>query len=215
LADPATLRRDGRRNRARLVSAAQELFAEVGLSAPAEEIARRADLAVTTLYRHFPNRDLLVAAVTERFMDRMMTVVEQALACEDPWEGLVQVFRAWGEPAAHNPGFAQLVATLAWGGIPSEHRYVALKKELIERCQAAGRLRPDVTFFDVGCLTLSLTTVAWAAERHTPGLWMRHLAILLDGLQGRGALPLVDDDRSAEASGSAGKPPAGRRAASA
>ena len=165
---------------------------------PAEEIARRADLAVTTLYRHFPNREVLVAAVTERFLDNMVAVVEDALRYDDPWEGLIHVFRAWAEPAARTAGFAPLVAALASPAVPPAHRYVRLKTELIERCQAAGRLRPDVTFIDVGWLTLSLTTVAWA-ERHTPGFWVHHLGILLDGLQGSRAMPVLDVNSSSTA----------------
>jgi len=127
----------------------------------------------------------------------MVTVVEHGLTRPDPWEGLVEVFRAYGAAAAERPGFAELVATLARGGTP-DHRYVGLKRELIARCQAAGRLRPDVGFEDVGCLTLALTTVARVTQGQTPGYWERHLALLLDGLQARGPLPLADGDGSLE-----------------
>ena len=57
------LRRDARRNRERLVEAAHAVFAEQGLEAPLDVIARRAGVGNATLYRHFPTRAALVDAV--------------------------------------------------------------------------------------------------------------------------------------------------------
>ena len=62
-AAPATgrpLRRDAARNRVRIVEAALEVFAEQGLQAPIDEVARRAGVGIGTLYRRFSGRDELI-----------------------------------------------------------------------------------------------------------------------------------------------------------
>ena len=64
-------RRDARRNRARIVAAAREVFSSAGADAPAREIARRADVGVATLYRHFPARADLVDAVLEEAFEEL------------------------------------------------------------------------------------------------------------------------------------------------
>src|SRR5205814_1026699 len=66
-APPAPLRKDSRRNRAALLAAARTAFAEEGLDAALEGIARRAGVAIGTLYRHFPTRmDLVGAVIVEK-----------------------------------------------------------------------------------------------------------------------------------------------------
>ncbi len=68
------LRADARQNRARLISAATAAFAEKGADAPLEDIARRAGVGIGTLYRHFPSRLDLQAAV---FRTQVRDVCEQ------------------------------------------------------------------------------------------------------------------------------------------
>src|SRR3954469_13340792 len=83
-----SLRSDAARNRTALVTAARELMAERGLEVPLDEIAKRAGIGNATLYRRFPRRIDLVAAV---FADRMVDhegAVQAALENRDPWDGL-------------------------------------------------------------------------------------------------------------------------------
>src|SRR5947208_5644140 len=80
-----TLRADAVRNREAIVEAARAVFAEQGLDAPLDEIAKRAGTGNATLYRRFPTRGDLVSAV---FADRMaehLAAVEVGLADVDPW----------------------------------------------------------------------------------------------------------------------------------
>src|SRR5882757_1609905 len=84
------LRRDAQRNRELLLAAAREVFAERGLEAPLEEIARRAGVSIGTLYNRFPSRvDLVDAALTEP-VEASVRIAERALANPDPWQGLVR-----------------------------------------------------------------------------------------------------------------------------
>jgi AcrR family transcriptional regulator len=79
------LRVDAERNRQRILTAAREVFAEQGIEAPMEDVARRAGVGVGTLYRRYPTRADLVAAAFEAKMAAYADVARQALADPDPW----------------------------------------------------------------------------------------------------------------------------------
>src|SRR3954462_10432117 len=80
-------RADARRNYEKVLAAAREAFAEGGESTALEEIARRADVGIGTLYRHFPNRQALLEAL---YVDEVEEVCRSAaeLDAADPWEAL-------------------------------------------------------------------------------------------------------------------------------
>src|SRR5205823_2137457 len=80
-------RADARRNYEKVLAAAREAFAEGGESTSLEGIARRADVGIGTLYRHFPNRQALVEAL---YLDEVDEIARSAaeLADTDPWEAL-------------------------------------------------------------------------------------------------------------------------------
>src|SRR5947199_8144304 len=104
-----TLRADAARNREAIVEAARAVFAEQGVDAPLDEIAKRAGTGNATLYRRFPTRGDLIAAV---FADRMadhVTAVDAALAYEDPWEGFASYVRTVTAMQAHDHGIADVV----------------------------------------------------------------------------------------------------------
>ena len=68
------LRRHARRNHELLVAAAREVFAEQGVEASLEEVARRAGVGIGTLYRHFATREALVEAIFERRFGELIAV---------------------------------------------------------------------------------------------------------------------------------------------
>ncbi|HEX9519066.1 MAG TPA: helix-turn-helix domain-containing protein, partial [Streptosporangiaceae bacterium] len=86
---PKRLRADAARNRAAIVAAAREVFAEQGLEAPLEEIALRAGVGIATLYRRFPAREQLVAAALIEKVTQYADAAADALAACDPWAGFV------------------------------------------------------------------------------------------------------------------------------
>jgi len=93
VAAPRPMRADARRNYARLVEAAREVFSARGSEASIEEIAKRADVGVGTLYRHFPRRIDLVEAVYREDVDGLVTLADQVSDELEPWDALV----AWLE----------------------------------------------------------------------------------------------------------------------
>src|ERR671937_2958692 len=83
------LRRDAERNRRRILEAAAEAFAERGLGITMDDIADHAGVGVGTVYRRFPDRELLIDALFEDVLVGMVALAEEALEIEDPWEGFV------------------------------------------------------------------------------------------------------------------------------
>ncbi|MGH3427699.1 MAG: TetR/AcrR family transcriptional regulator [Terriglobales bacterium] len=73
------MRHDARRNRERILEAAQEVFGEQGAAGSTEEVARRADVGIATVFRHFPTKETLIeAALIRHFAE--LTTQAQALA---------------------------------------------------------------------------------------------------------------------------------------
>src|SRR3954467_13973476 len=86
------LRRDAARNRELILETAAEVFAELGLEAGYDEIARRAGIGVGTVYRRFPERSELVQALFESRIEEVVAIGEEAAAMPDAWEGLAWFF---------------------------------------------------------------------------------------------------------------------------
>src|SRR3954462_7732457 len=84
-------RADARRNYEKVLAAAREAFAEGGESTALEEIARRADVGIGTLYRHFPNRQALLEALYVGEVEEMCRSAAE-LDNGDPWEALTGWF---------------------------------------------------------------------------------------------------------------------------
>ncbi|WP_409418294.1 TetR/AcrR family transcriptional regulator [Phenylobacterium sp.] len=81
-------RADSLRNREQLLEAAKAAFNEVGAEVALEEIARRAGVGIGTLYRHFPTRDALLAAVYRREVEQLSASAEALLAAHPPGAAL-------------------------------------------------------------------------------------------------------------------------------
>ena len=142
MAQPARpLRADAVRNRARVLDVAYETFAAEGLSVPIDEIARRAGVGAGTVYRHFPTKEALFAAVIE---DRMRHLVDDGYALlksEGPGEALFSYLRSivlqWG---ATDRGLVDALAGLGID-IPSvapdaEDAFLAVLADLLRAAQA-------------------------------------------------------------------------------
>ncbi|MET7831484.1 TetR/AcrR family transcriptional regulator [Micromonospora sediminicola] len=72
MVEGSPLRADAQRNRARILDAAETVFAEFGTRASTEEVARRAGLAIGTVFRHFPTKDDLLAAIMKRLLAQLV-----------------------------------------------------------------------------------------------------------------------------------------------
>jgi AcrR family transcriptional regulator len=180
------LRADAARNRQAIVDAARAAFAEDGLDAPLDEIAKRAGTGNATLYRRFPTRSDLVAAV---FADRMVehrNAVEIALANPDPWDGFASYVRAAAAMQARDRGIADLV-TMELTTAPEIDRLRIEAFEgvvrLVDRAQAAGVLRADFTTEDIPVLLMANAGLIERAAGIPEDASARFVHLLLDGLR--------------------------------
>jgi AcrR family transcriptional regulator len=185
-----TLRADAARNREAIVEAARAVFAEQGLDAPLDEIAKRAGTGNATLYRRFPQRADLVAAV---FADRMaehVMAVEAGLADDDPWRGFASYIQAIGAMQARDRGIADLV-TMDVSSAPEieglrARAYDGLVR-LVARAHDAGGLRADFTDQDVVLLLMANAGLVERSHGITAEASARLIGLVLDGLRAQAA----------------------------
>jgi AcrR family transcriptional regulator len=167
------LRADAARNRARILEAAREGIAVHGPEVSMDEIASAADVAVGTLYRHFPTKDDLVAAVSENHMASVADDVEQALVrvaagatAADEIEGLMLRFV---ESSARNRVVKEAARGLGMDlhrtDGPQTRRVTVALTELLDRGRAGGGVRDGVTVQDVYLLLMTMPTEQPAAAR--------------------------------------------------
>jgi AcrR family transcriptional regulator len=184
------LRADAARNRAAIVEAAREVFAEQGLDAPLDEIARRAGTGNATLYRRFPTREDLVSAVFAERMAEHLAAVQTGLAEPDPWNGFASYMRTVAAMQSRDRGIADLV-TMDLSSAPEIEQ---LRSEafdglvcLVERARSAGVLRADFTTQDVVVVLMANAGLVERAHGVTAGASARLVHVLLDGLRSAAA----------------------------
>jgi len=194
LPSPLKIRADAARNRARILEAAAEVFAERGLEASTAEVARRAGVGEATLYRRFPSRDDLVLAIVQTQMDEVAAAAEECLRDPDPWRGLERfmhemIARRVSDVGALDAVKAHCMASPELGA--HRRRVLDATSALVRRGQEAGVVREDLTGTDLSFL---LTAAASVGGLPFPGLredvWKRYLGVILDGMRPEGATKL-------------------------
>ena len=185
-------RRDAQRNRERLVAAGRAVFTEQGVDASLEEIARRAGVGIGTLYRHFPSREALVAAIFEERIGEVLAAAERAAAAEDAWQGLVGFLEQALQLQADHLALRQLVLRYPQGdakAAAARRKIHGLLEELVERARDQGAVRADLNVADLVLVIWSFGPLLEATAGTAPQAWRRHLRIVLDGLRPEAATP--------------------------
>jgi AcrR family transcriptional regulator len=173
------LRRDAAANRVRLLDAAEKVFAESGLDASVEEVARVAGVGMGTLYRRFPNKDALIGELVFSILDDLVGLAQRLRSEPD---GLEKFLVGTGEVLAARSGcLARLWNDPAT--TPVKDRCRAEIAELLAEAQAAGRIRADATITDIDLLIWSLRGVIETTQCVGAGGWRRHVAISIAGLR--------------------------------
>jgi AcrR family transcriptional regulator len=186
------LRSDAERNRQRIVSAAGRVFAERGLGATMDEIADQAGVGVGTVYRRYPEKELLIDALFEERIEELARVGEQALAAEDPWHGLVAYLEAAIAQQAANRGLRELLLSSTYGHdrvARARERLAPITAQLLERAREDGQLRPDLAANDVPLLYLMLGAIVDYTRDVEPAAWRRFFVLVGDGLRARRTEP--------------------------
>lgn len=154
-------RADARRNRARVLQVAAEVFAAEGLSVPVHEIARRAGVGTGTVSRHFPTKqDLFVAILLDR-MAELTRSADALAATAEPGDAFFGFFAGLIRDAATHRGLAEALAGAGYdvetAAAQAGYDVSGRLRDLLAAAQRAGAVRPDVTYADVkalmtGCL---------------------------------------------------------------
>lgn len=190
-----TLRADARRNRDAIVEAARELFAEQGLDAQMDEIARRAKVGVGTVYRHFPAKedllDTLIARRFERLAEQAAVAVEHAEVGR-AWEAFRGYIEWSAELQAGDRALSEAMAARSerMSAAATSSGLIEQLELLLDHAKRAGALREDLVVDDIPAIVCSIGSVAVAASGKPGWRWERVLAIWLDGVRAPGATKL-------------------------
>jgi AcrR family transcriptional regulator len=191
------LRADGRRNRERVLVAAQQLFAEQGLAVPIDAIARRAGVGPGTVYRHFSSKEELFAAAVAHRTDRLLARAEDRAASEEPGPAFFGFLGDLFEDVDIKRDLAAAVGGRT-GDQPRDQRLREAIGLLLARAQSSGAVRDDIDLVDLLALLQGAYAAALSegtdAERRT-----RIHRVLFQGLrppapQGPSDLPPRDAD---------------------
>ena len=183
---PRAPRADAQRNRARILDVARTVLREQGTQASLRDIARRADVGMGTLYRHFPTRDELLEALLRDHFDRLATQAEALDAAPDPGVALTEWLRHFATGSAAFRGLpGSLIATLTDESSSLHTSCMSMRDaagRLLRRAQDCGQFRPDVDGTDLFAL---VSAVSWIADQ-SPKIAVRQehlLSLVLDGLR--------------------------------
>jgi AcrR family transcriptional regulator len=176
------LRADAQRNRGRVLDAAAEAFAEVGPDVTIDEIARRAGVGHGTVFRRFPTKDALRAAVIGVRLDEMLVRGRLLLDRPDAGPALEEFVWFAAECARRDRAlFEGVEKCLDVDVSATKHELHETIDKLIRRARRQGAIRRDLDSRDLGALVGSAIQASMHAER--PDAWRRYIQVVLDGLK--------------------------------
>ena len=178
------VRADAQRNLDALLQAAKAVFATSGVDAPVREIAEQAGLGVGTVYRHFPQRSDLIAAVFRREIDACAAEAPILAAEYPPFEALARWMQRYAAFIATKRGLATALhsGNPAFDPLPAyfQQRLQPAFRGLLDSAAAAGEVRADV---DPEDLLGAVASLCMSAHNDGPGRAERMVALLVDGLR--------------------------------
>jgi len=181
------MRADARRNHARILAAARELFASDEPDAQIDEVARRAGVGVGTVYRHFPDKEALMGELVRQRFGIFNEHLAAALAdeCSEPFDTLADALRAnaasVAEDAATRFSFSSGGERVFAHAAVEMDEFMRLGALLVERAQAAGQLRPKFETQDIPMLMCGVC--ATIDKRGAGWDWKRLLEIVIAGMR--------------------------------
>jgi AcrR family transcriptional regulator len=187
-----TLRADARRNRQAVIDAAKRLFAENGLETQMPDVAKAANVGVGTVYRHFPTKEHLIAAIASQHFERMAERGRADLELVDPWEGICDFIVFAIQLQADDRGLCEVMGSRPdlMNSVAGDAGLPELCDELVKRAQRAGQLRADLDWEDVPMIACGIGHVTHDGPVPSVGRWPRLVQIILDGLRAPGSASL-------------------------
>jgi AcrR family transcriptional regulator len=178
-------RADGARNRQSLIDAAKTAFAEIGINVSLEEIARRADVGIGTLYRHFPSREAIVEAVYRHEVEQLAEAVPQLLEKWEPGEALHKWMHLFVDYIATKrliaPSLGPITGRSSALYASSSELITGAITALVARAVASGDVRADINASDLLRAMVGVSyqnpDIGWEASAR------RVIDLLMDGLR--------------------------------
>ncbi|MEV7009133.1 helix-turn-helix domain-containing protein [Streptosporangium sp. NPDC051022] len=187
---PKPLRADAARNFEKITRTARQVYAERGPETQLDEIARRADVGIATLYRHFPDKTALLRAALDQAFDEQITpAIEQAMHDDQPRRGLATVLEAALSLAINERNILATATNLGAVTAEAATRFFDPLTLLARRGQQAGVIRADLVPEDIFRAMAMLISVLPTMDPHSGG-WRRYLTLILDALSPEAATPL-------------------------
>jgi AcrR family transcriptional regulator len=203
------MRADAERNRARLIEAATAIFCERGLEVGVGEIADRAGVGRGTLFRNFPSKEHLIAAVVVARMQESVARGHAALEATDPAEALFELIdQSVGRSQTDHALFDGLDDEwLANDEIRAARtELMGVLDALVQRAQNAGAVRADVSAVDIVMMVKGVCEASRSFQHLDPAIAERQLdlvraAICTPGSTRplRGRQPTIEDFERADA----------------
>ena len=176
------LRADARRNRARVLDVAHEMFLAEGMAVPIDAIAERAGVGVGTVYRHFPTKEALFQAIMTQRIQDMIDEANSLADAADPGAAFFAYFEHIVERAEASKGVHEALVKAGFqldeqvGDLATEMRESLAV--LLRRAQQAGAVRANLTATDVKALMAGVTEMRRMGGDHDVTL-----AVVLAGLR--------------------------------
>ena len=178
------VRADAQRNLSTLLQAAKAIFAESGVDAPVRDIAERAGVGIGTVYRHFPRRPDLIAAVFSQELDSCADAANELATEYPPFEAFAIWMRRFVDLAATKHGLAQALHSgdPAFDVLPArrEQRLRPAFRALFEAAVKTGAIRSEIEPDEF--LNAAASLCMSAREGHTDAA-QRMVATLVNGLR--------------------------------
>jgi AcrR family transcriptional regulator len=179
------LRADARRNHQAVIGAAKKLFADQGLDAQMPDVAKAAKVGVGTVYRHFPTKDDLIAALAAERFERLAEKAREGIEAEDPWQGLCDFIRFSAQIQADDRGLCEVMGSRP--EVMNEAAFAVglddLCGKLVKRAQRSGDLRKDLEWEDIPMVVCGVGRITQVETGPGTGRWPRLVEIIIDGLR--------------------------------
>ncbi|MFI8186185.1 TetR/AcrR family transcriptional regulator [Actinacidiphila glaucinigra] len=173
---PSPRRRDARRNHARVIAAAVEVFRENGARATVPEIAARARVGKATVYRSFPTKEDLLESVTRLSLEELGRRTATAARATDPHKALSGFVDELFELLARD---RLLADRLAGDASPAVAVVLESLTEVMEAARAAGAIRDDTTLLDLRVILCGVSLQLIRMDERDPQVWSRFGAMVI------------------------------------
>jgi AcrR family transcriptional regulator len=149
------------------------------------DVAKAAKVGVGTVYRHFPTKEELIAALADERFERLAEKAREGIENEDPWEGLCDFIRFSAQIQADDRGLCEVMGSRS-EVMQASAEAVGLDglcDELVKRAQRSGDLRKDLEWEDIPMIACGLGRITPAEAGPAKGRWPRMVEIVIDGLR--------------------------------